>query len=386
MTADRLAQDAGPIRRTERRAVFRPDDPLMCDRLLGRGRGAAATCSRGCARPAPAAGEWLPVDAYYPRARLVVMCRAAGEPHEGLYRELVPAHGLGLLRLDPDAPGGTTRAPSRRRWRPTDLRPRAPPRPARPQDGPPDAAARAEPGSPVKDVGAERAGVDPGQGSAYVGPAGLSSRALGHARRARARPSSLIAEVYLGVVQLAFGAGRVMLGLAIATRGVARAPSGRSPRRAPGERTWAVRAARSAARRSWPGSRCPAAVRPRPRSSRRRWPGCWPALAARRRRAGAAPRALRARASPIASAQWTPSPKNRSSFTATLRGARCSLLCARPPRRRPRRRDRRAGDPGRRRQRRRGWVAAAVLIVFSSYARVGARAPDGTTYTITTGA
>jgi hypothetical protein len=49
--------------------------------------------------------QWLSVDAYYPRARLVVMCRTAPGPHDALYRQLIPAHGLGLLTLDPEALG-----------------------------------------------------------------------------------------------------------------------------------------------------------------------------------------------------------------------------------------------------------------------------------------
>src|ERR1700760_3790416 len=76
----------------------------MCDRLLGEvgRRGPLSSCLRASGA---ASGEWLPVDAYYLRARLVVMCRSAGGPHEGLYREPIPAHGLGVLRLDPDVLG-----------------------------------------------------------------------------------------------------------------------------------------------------------------------------------------------------------------------------------------------------------------------------------------
>src|SRR3984885_9512848 len=45
--------------------------------------------------------QWLSVDAYYPRARLLVMSRTPPGPHDALYRQLIPAHGLGLLTLDP---------------------------------------------------------------------------------------------------------------------------------------------------------------------------------------------------------------------------------------------------------------------------------------------
>lgn len=52
----------------------------------------------------PAAGrdQWLAVDAYYPGHRLVVHCTAAGAETARLYGELIPAHGLRLLELDPD--------------------------------------------------------------------------------------------------------------------------------------------------------------------------------------------------------------------------------------------------------------------------------------------
>ncbi len=42
-------------------------------------------------------GEWLPVSAYYPGKRLVVVCELESSPHRLLYEELIPAHGLRLL-------------------------------------------------------------------------------------------------------------------------------------------------------------------------------------------------------------------------------------------------------------------------------------------------
>ena len=76
----------------------------MCDRLLGEA-GRRRHVFAWLRESGSAAEEWLPVDAYYPRARLVVMCRPTLDPHDGLFRELIPAHGLGLLRLDTDALG-----------------------------------------------------------------------------------------------------------------------------------------------------------------------------------------------------------------------------------------------------------------------------------------
>jgi hypothetical protein len=49
--------------------------------------------------PGSASGDWLPVDAYYPGSRLVVVCRDRPAEHEHLFDELIPAHGLRLLRL-----------------------------------------------------------------------------------------------------------------------------------------------------------------------------------------------------------------------------------------------------------------------------------------------
>jgi hypothetical protein len=56
---------------------------------------------------APGAGteEWLAVDAYYPARRLVVLCRDSSGENDSLFDELIPAHGLGLLRVELDALG-----------------------------------------------------------------------------------------------------------------------------------------------------------------------------------------------------------------------------------------------------------------------------------------
>ncbi len=51
--------------------------------------------------PGSPAGEWLPVDAYYPSRRLVVILGPS--PHAPVFEELVPARGLRLLVLDVSA-------------------------------------------------------------------------------------------------------------------------------------------------------------------------------------------------------------------------------------------------------------------------------------------
>jgi len=73
---------------------------VLCDRVLGEiGR----RCHLFSWLRAPGSGpeEWLPVDAYYPGNRLVVICREEPTEHDRLYTELVPAHGLRLLELAP---------------------------------------------------------------------------------------------------------------------------------------------------------------------------------------------------------------------------------------------------------------------------------------------
>jgi hypothetical protein len=57
--------------------------------------------------PGAGADGWLPVDAYYPRNRLVVLYRPRARAHDQIYRELIPEHGLRLLMLSPDELGST---------------------------------------------------------------------------------------------------------------------------------------------------------------------------------------------------------------------------------------------------------------------------------------
>ncbi len=61
---------------------------------------------------APGAGseDWLPVDAYYPGHRLVVVIPNSSGEHEPLYRELVPEHGLRLLEVRPSELGESREA------------------------------------------------------------------------------------------------------------------------------------------------------------------------------------------------------------------------------------------------------------------------------------
>lgn len=221
MTADHLAQGVDTPEQEdtdqERRGLPANEILAICDRLLGE-VGRRRHMFAWLRVPGSAADEWLPVDAYYPRARLVVMCRSAPGPHDGLYREQVPAHGLGLLTLDPAVLGDDQAAVvATLAARMFDLE-HVPQRATR--DGgrtsTPEPARAAAPGSdgpttPWTPVKVERTAVAPAfeQGLGLL--LGLALAAI------------LIVEVYLGVVQVAFNDGRVMLGFAIALEACSRA-------------------------------------------------------------------------------------------------------------------------------------------------------------------
>jgi hypothetical protein len=233
---------------------------------------------------APDAGpeEWLAVDAYYPGSRLVVMCREHAFPHEQLYAELVPAHGLRLLALAPselsDDPG-EAEASLRRRIAELELPPRtAPPIYAENGDGAHDnplsrvAASFAQAATPAvfdqrpsaaraaateraarfvaarnaRERPAARNGTPPARPRREAAaPPRLNAAAgarLEAAARARARKrlgappetaamglllgivlaAALAAELYFGIGQLALGGGHVLLAFGFAMDAIAR--------------------------------------------------------------------------------------------------------------------------------------------------------------------
>jgi hypothetical protein len=77
---------------------------IGCDRVLGE-VGRRHHLFAWLRAPDSGLEEWLPVDAYYPGNRLVVLCREQPTEHDHLYAELVPAHGLRLLQLKPSELG-----------------------------------------------------------------------------------------------------------------------------------------------------------------------------------------------------------------------------------------------------------------------------------------
>jgi len=197
----------------------------MCDGLLGEA-GRRHHMFTWLRAPGAGAGEWLPVDAYYPRARLVVICRTGPGPgpHDSLYREQIPAHGLGLLMLDPPALGSdreTVQAAlaakffdlEHLRQRRTATRADRQPRPASGdrQPRPAKAAGRAAPAPEWTPVKVEHAPVARGFVQGFGVLAGLAFAAL------------LILELYLGVITVVFGDHRLLLGLAIVLELLSRA-------------------------------------------------------------------------------------------------------------------------------------------------------------------
>ncbi len=242
MTADSPAKstrEAVPGR-SDRAELGLPAPTILsiCDQLLGE-VGRRHHMFAWLRAPGAGADEWLAVDAYYPRSRLVVMCRSRPGPHESLYRELVPAHGLGLLTLDPAVLGNDRQAVQetlaakffdlehvpRERGRPA---PAPAPRREPPRAQTPRAHTDAPdpPGPAWTPVKVERTPVPRGfvQGLGVL--AGLAFAAL------------LIVEVYLGVIVVAFGAGRLVLGLAILLEALSRALGTVAAERA-GQRGWA---------------------------------------------------------------------------------------------------------------------------------------------------
>ena len=251
MTADSPAQSTRePVPgRSDRAELGLPAPTIlsMCDHLLGE-VGRRHHMFAWLRAPGAGAGEWLAVDAYYPRARLVVMCRSSPGPHDALYRELVPAHGLGLLTLDPPALGNDRaavratlaakffdrerlrRGPEARTAKGADPPAVPPDRPAPP---PParstgrSAADKPEPPTPEwTPVKVEHTPVPRGLVQALGVLAGLAFAAL------------LIAEIYLAVIVVAFHAGRLVLGLAILIEALSRVGGTVAAERA-GQRGWA---------------------------------------------------------------------------------------------------------------------------------------------------
>ncbi len=75
---------------------------VTCDRLLAE-IGRRDHMFGWLRLPAAEGMQWITVDSYYPGNRLVVLCGPRDSEEASLCSELIPAHGLRLLELDPAA-------------------------------------------------------------------------------------------------------------------------------------------------------------------------------------------------------------------------------------------------------------------------------------------
>jgi len=85
----------------------------LCDRALGES-GRRRHLFTWLRPPGAGPEEWLPVDAYYPSHRLVVVWREQPTASDSLFADQVPAHGLRLLDLSPAVLGADPAASLRR--------------------------------------------------------------------------------------------------------------------------------------------------------------------------------------------------------------------------------------------------------------------------------
>lgn len=81
----------------------------LCDKLLGE-VGRRRHLFSWLRAPGSQSDSWLPVEAYYPGHRLVVVCRAERTQHDHLFDDFVPRHGLRLLALEPGQLGDDPKA------------------------------------------------------------------------------------------------------------------------------------------------------------------------------------------------------------------------------------------------------------------------------------
>ncbi len=190
MSADGLA---GELLTSDRTSGDGSDLPVaailgICDRALG--EAGRRRHLFGWLRDPDAANEgWLPVDGYYPRNRIVVVCRAQPGRHDRLYSELIPAHGLLLLVVSPSDLEGDPEIVRRRIERMIEaLRATTRPRDALRATARPREVVRAAPteATPAQATSADgRAESDGGAFDGELWPAGERSR-LGPARAAAA--------------------------------------------------------------------------------------------------------------------------------------------------------------------------------------------------------
>ncbi len=210
MTTKGLGPDLGTTGET-----VTPAEALdLCDRIVGEPSWRQHYFAWLRAPDAPR-DQWLPVDAYYPGQRLVIVWRPEPGPRDDLYRELVPAHGLWLLELTPAKIAGD-RQEAERRLRALLGAARATaiavgPRPKRPP-GRDSGEAGAAAAVPSDDRERTRRAGPPPELPAWLGA--ITGAAL---------VAMVIAELYAGVAVVGFDAGRPVLAVGLALDACARA-------------------------------------------------------------------------------------------------------------------------------------------------------------------
>ncbi len=208
MTTEGLGPDLGSTGET----VTPAEAFDLCDRIVGEPSRRRHFFGWLRAPEAPR-DQWLPVDAYYPGHRLVLVWRPAPGPNDELYRELVPAHGLRLLELTPAKIAGD-RPEAERRLR---------------------ALLGAAGATPIAAAQRPPRGTRPGS----EGAAPAEWRDVRRRARPASRPFELpawlgaiagaalvavvITELYAGVALVGFDAGRPVLALGLALDACARA-------------------------------------------------------------------------------------------------------------------------------------------------------------------
>lgn len=183
-------------------------------------------------RPGGSNHDWLPVEAYYPASRLVVISQDKAAPYRDLFAELVPAHGLRLLEIGPqELGGGRSAARGRLERRLAEL-------------GPPRGRSLdvSSGGGSWVDGWANATFQAPGHAWHRLGGGGVEAQpgtfgARGERQIAGilagiALVAVLVAEVYAGVASAGFDSGHVLLAFGLAldacSRGLGTLAAGRS--------------------------------------------------------------------------------------------------------------------------------------------------------------
>jgi hypothetical protein len=182
-----------------------------CDRLLGE-IGRRQHRFSWLFDPRGGASEWLAIDAYYPGSHVVVICCAEADTRT-VCEQLVPAHGLHLICLDPGELGGDRVAVSALVRERIEHSGYTPPAPA--------GAAGASAMAPVGASAVAPAGALAPRLPAASAPAvaGTGTRTE-HEQRFGMQIGLVLSvvvllEVYLAAVILAFGDGQPVLGLGL---------------------------------------------------------------------------------------------------------------------------------------------------------------------------